>query len=205
MTLAPCWDADAYQRLRALRTRIKAPWFTRPFDLNLVIARSNTVGLWDDIVYVAYTDHAQRLCVEAYPATGDASASEWTAPTNPAGCLYVRDQHVPSGFILGLHKTRKALVQAQPFLCSRWRASHGRVPTVAELNALPTITGVYAANLHNRVSNNTPTAPAPDDSEGCTVVLYQHHYASLLRLVELQGSAVGSTTVSPTFCLRSAL
>lgn len=194
-----------YDRLKAYRESIGAPWFVKPWDLNLVIARSGQVGAWDDLIFVACMDDGGRRVVERLTATGDAWEGEWAKPTNPAGCIYVLDQHVPGGLIRGEHKGRPALRQNAPFRYVRWPPDRGRVPTVAELVALPAFTGNNGTHLHNRVSNQTPAKPSTDDSEGCTVNLYYHQHSMMIELVETQEDRHGSTVVSPTFCQRSAL
>lgn len=190
--------------LKSYRRTINAPWFGDPWDLNLFVARDGVVGTWGDRVIAATVDDAGRDVVVQCVATGDASGGEWRAPTNPAGCVWTRDQHIPSGLILGEHKGRPALLQVRPFAYVRWKdPSH--VPTVAELEARPTFIAMCGTHVHNRVSDKTPQVPGLDDSEGCSVNLYQHEHAALIRLVEQQRDRLGSATVSPTYCKLAAI
>lgn len=188
-----------YEALRQLRYAVGAPWFTEPWDLNLIVLRSGTVGVWDDTVAVALMDGAGREVVHLVCATGDAWSGEWTDPTHPDGCIYVLDQHVPGGLHLGEHKGRPALRQRREFLCVRWPKGAGRVPTVAELEALPPFSGLRGTHLHNRHNGQSPAKPRPNDSEGCTVSLYRHEHAGLIELVKVQQELRGSSIVSPTF------
>jgi hypothetical protein len=195
--------------MRALREQIGAPWFTKPWDLNLVIARSGKVGRWDDAVLLACLDDARREVVQMCVATGDAWGGEWTNPTHPDGCIYVLDGHYPRGMEMGEHKGRPALRQVQEFRNVRWPKSEGRVPTVDELVALAdsgaAFMGIRGTHWHNRVSNRTPEAPSTDDSEGCTVSLYYHQHLAGIEMVKMQRDRRGSAIVSPTFCQRAAL
>lgn len=194
-----------YARLRDYRASIAAPFFTSAFDLNLFVARSPNVGKWDDLVLVALLDDAGREWVLQCTATADAWGGEWANPTNPAGCVFTLDQHVPGGFDLGEHKGRPALRQVAPFRYVRWPKANARVPTVAELEALPAQVGVTGCHLHNRASDRMPLVPATDDSEGCVVNLAQWEHAALIRLVQVQSVRHGTAKVSPTFCKRSAI
>lgn len=190
-----------YEQLRALRQRLSLPWFTDPWDLNLVILRSDEVGRWDDLLCLAYVDGDGREHVEVIPCTSDAWVGEWTSPTHPDGCLYILDQHVPGGYGPGLHKGRPALRQREPFRYVRW-PRRDRIPTVDELEALAasaSFTGIRGTHVHNRVSDRVPERPARDDSEGCVVVMRAGDIHVVMRLVELQRRHVGTDTVSPTF------
>ncbi len=196
-----------YDRLKAYRESVGAPWFDAPWDLNLCVIRSGTVGVWDDRVVICTTDEAGRRVVQRVVATGDAWEGEWLEPSHPDGCVYVLDQHVPGGLILGEHKGRPALRQQKPFRCVRWPAGEA-VPTVAQLEdrALTrAVSDIRGTHLHNRVSGMAPEKPAANDSEGCTVSLYYHQHAAMIELVRQQERVHGSTVVSPTFLKRSAL
>lgn len=199
---------NLYQRAKALRESIGAPWFTKPWDLNLIVVRSGKVGEWDDRVIVACLDDDGREVVHVCRATGDAWVGEWTDPSHPDGCIFVLDQHVQGGLVLGEHKGRPALRQNKPFHCVRWPPARGTVPTVAELEELAEFGHDFTENrgthLHNRVSNRTPEKPSTDDSEGCTVNLYYHQHIGLIELVKIQRDRIGSAAVSVTFTNRSA-
>jgi len=194
-----------YGTMKAYRAKIEAPWFHRPFDLNLFVVRSGNVGLWDDSVLVAFTDDGGRECVESYTVTGDAWYGEWTKPTHSDGCIYVLDQHVSGGLELGLFKSRQAMRQCKDFRYVRWPKGKGYVPSVTELQLQPSFSGNRFTHIHNRVSGYAPMKPRTDDSEGCTVFLYQHQYAGFLRLVIEQKKRYGSAIVSPTYCSLSEL
>jgi hypothetical protein len=201
-------DFDLYVLLMAYRKAIGVPFFTQPWDLNLFVVRDDVVGTWGDLVIAACVDDAGRQVVLRCTATGDAWAGEWPNPTNPAGCVYTLDQHVEAGFILGAHKGRPALIQQRPFRYVRWPRGAGRAPRVSELEELAkreSFLGLCGTHVHNRASDKTPAIPATDDSEGCTVDLYQHEHAALIRLVQQQNDRRGALTVSPTFCKRREL
>jgi hypothetical protein len=195
----------SHATLRAYRESISAPWFVQPWDINLFVARDGVVGTWGDLVIAACKDDANREVTLVLSATGDAWGGEWTNPTNPKGCVFTLDGHYGSGLILGEHKGRPALRQNAPFRYVRWPRTSGHVPSVTELEALPSFVGIAGTHVHNRAGDRTPDVPATDDSEGCTVLLYQHEHAALIRLVGQQLSRRGTATVSPTFCKRTAL
>lgn len=195
-----------YELMRAYRDSVDAPWFTKAWDLNLLIARSGRVGQFDDLILLACVDDAGRQHARKFMATGDAWEGEWTDPTHSDGCIYVLDQHVPGGLDLGEHKTRPALRQVKPFRYVRWPGGH--VPTVVELEeraAAHAFTDNRGTHLHNRASGRAPDVPQTDDSEGCTVTLLYPDHVSLIEFVKQQGTYRGSTIVSPTYCKRSAL
>lgn len=195
--------ATLTERLRAYRASIGAPWFSAPFDLNAFVARSPNVGRWDDVGLIATCDDAGRDWVLQLTVTSDAWAGEWTSPTNPDGCTYILDGHYPQGFDLGEHRGRPALRQVAPFRYVRWKGDH--VPTVAELDALAPVSGIFGTHWHNRASDRMPGVPATDDSEGCVVTLPQWEHAALIRLVQIQRDRHGTSKLSPTFCKRAAI
>lgn len=191
-----------YQALRQQRQAARLPWFDKPWDLNLFVVRSGAVGLWDDWVVVCCADDARREVVHVALATGDAWRGEWLHPTHPDGCLYTLDGHYPGGLDLGQFKGRPALRQRKPFNYVRWPPSATFTPTVKQLKDLArkhSFSDIRGTHIHNRYSGSAPSIPQTNDSEGCTVLLYQHEHAALIKLVELQGTFRGSTVVSPTF------
>lgn len=197
-----------YDRCKRYRESIGAPWFTEPWDLNLLVARSGTVGEWDDRVIICCRDDADRPIVQVVRATGDAWEGEWLEPTHPDGCLYVLDQHVPGGLQLGEHRGRPALRQIKPFRCVRW-APDGTVPTVDQLEARAAaghdFYGVQGTHLHNNWDGTAPPRPRRNESEGCTVSLWWHQHAAMIELVKLQRRHRGTDIVSPTYLSRQAL
>lgn len=197
-----------YDQLREVREAMGAPWFTAPWDLNMIIARTNHVGEWDDRIFVACVDDNGREVVESFVCTGDAWEGEWLDPTHSGGCAYVLDQHVVGGLRRGTHKGRDALVQAKPFYFVRWDPETGRVPTVRELEALALEPGrklydVRGFNVHDRYNGQAPDKPAKDDSEGCTVQLYKHRHTMLMGMMDLQLEFRGASSVSPTYVRKS--
>jgi hypothetical protein len=198
-----------YAKMQAFREQAGLPWFTKPWDLNLIIARSGSVGRWDDVVMLACLDDAGRRVVHTCVATGDAWSGEWKNPTHSDGCIYVLDGHYPGGLELGEHKGRPAMRQRKAFRCVRWPTSEGRIPTVAELVALAdggaAFTEIRGTHWHNRVSNYAPEAPKTDDSEGCTVSLHWHEHIAGIEMVKTQRDRLGSAIVSPTYCQRGAM
>lgn len=191
--------------LKAYRRQIAAPWFTKAWDLNLFVARSDRVGLWDDFVIVATVDDVGRNVLLQLPATADAWQGEWTGPTNGAGCVFTLPGHYKSALQLGQHNGRPALRQVASMRSVRWPAAMARIPTVAELELQASFTGIVGTHIHNRVSDKTPMVPGTDDSEGCVVLLYQHDHAALIRICEQQRDRHGVDKFSPTYCTRAAL
>jgi hypothetical protein len=197
-----------YDQLKALRASLGVPWFTKAWDINLVILRSDSVGQWDDLVAAACLDDAGRQVVQCCVATGDASPQEWLNPTHEDGCVYVVDQHVQGGLELGLHRGRDALVQRREFRNVRWPRGMGMLPTPQELEELSKVAGFEdfrGTNLHNRVNYSAPLEMKAYDGQGCTVTLYRHQHAALLELVRTQHEFLGSSVVSPTYTRWSVL
>jgi len=196
-----------YDECAALQVERANPWFSEPWDLNLLILRSGTVGQWDDLAVMAFMDDNGRNLVYAVQCTADAWEGEWTNPTHPDGCCYILDGRYPGGYALGEHKGRPALRQQKPFDYVRW--PKGRtVPSVADLDALAAegahFSDICGTHLHNRASGRSPAQPRTDDSEGCVVSLHYHEHAGLIELVRQQGRFAGSLSVSPTFITLEA-
>lgn len=195
-----------WKKLKEYRESRGLPWFSKPWDLNLFVLRDGVVGNWRDTVLCTCVDDAGRRVVLRTKCTSDASLHEWTNPTHPDGCIYVLDQHVPGGLVLGEFKGRHALRQKEDFLYVRWPKSKGYVPKVSELEVLA-VDHSFSANrgthLHNRRDGSAPAKPIPDDSEGCTVNLYRHEHAALIEMVKQQRRFHGSAVVSPTYLKKS--
>ncbi len=199
--------SDLFNRLRAAREKDGARFWTKPWDLNLFVLRGNVVGTWDDVVLVATVDDCQREVLLRCAATADAWSGEWLNPTAKGGCIYTLNGTYPRGLELGIFKGRVALRQVAPFRYVRWPDRH-RIPTVPELEALGSAAGftdTVGTHVHNRISDKTPLNPATDDSEGCTVTLYQHEHAALIRLSQQQRERHGTGILTPTFAERAAL
>lgn len=193
-----------YADLKRYRLSRKMPWFDKPWDLNLFILRDNEIGSWRDRIVGVTVDDRGHIVIQSNTASSDASAGEWANPTHPKGCVWVAEQHVPGGYVLGQHNKRIALRQRKPFKCVRWPPSMGRIPTVAELRALVATHGFVdnrSTNLHNRASGRTPDAPKLNDTEGCPINLYYHEHIALMELVIQQRRFRGSAVVSPTFAM----
>ena len=192
-----------YDELAALQVSQSRPWFTAPWDLNLICLRTDTVGAWDDLLVCAFTDDAGRELVYPVTVTADAWAGEWTDPTNPEGCVYILDGRYPGGLKLGEHKGRPALRQAASFDYVRWPSDRAWVPTGAELRAEPDFSGYCGTHAHNNYTSKSTTEPPKDSSEGCIVALHRHEWAGLIELVTQQGRHRGGVTVSLTMITRS--
>lgn len=196
-----------WKKLKEYRETRGIPFFTEPWDLNLFVLRSDTVGSWDDLILVTCIDDSRRRIVERIRCTGDASEEEWVDPTHPDGCIYVLDQHVPGGLVLGEFKGRPALRQNADFLYVRW-AVDGLIPSVADLEARAadhSFSANRGTHIHNNWDGKAPPKPRPDESEGCTVPLWRHQHAALIELVRQQQKFVGSAVVSPTYLKKSAV
>lgn len=197
-----------FEKLREYRNDNGLPWFTKPWDLNVFVLRSGTVGAWDDLVAVCCYDDADRPVIQRVRATGDAWEGEWLDPTHPDGTVYVLDGHYPRGYKYGKHKGRICMRQNADFNCVRWPAD-GTVPTIAQLEARAAAGHSFMANRgthwHNRFSGKAPAKPLKDDSEGCTVSLYYHQHTAGMELVRLQNRYRGTDVASPTFLKRALL
>lgn len=194
---------ELYERCSSYRRARGLPWFTKAWDLNVLVFRSSKVGSYDDLGVVCCLDDVGRRIAHRLSVTGDAWEGEWLHPSHPDGCIYILDQHVPRGFVVGTHKGRPALRQASPFRYVRWPKEMGTVPSVHDLELRGasgySFSDQCGTHWHNNWDGMSPEKPRRDESEGCTVSLYWHEHAALLALVEQQRRFRGSDVVSPTF------
>lgn len=186
-----------HDRLRRVRDRYDAPWYTGPWNLNVLVLRSDDVAEYDDFIIFAYEDDAERQCVHVCLATGDASAEEWIAPHHPSGCIWIRPQHAPAAHKLGDFRGRPSLLQVQPLSYSRWQGRH--VPSTGELLGLPVFRDRCGTHIHPRHSAFTPRNVGRNDSWGCTVPVQPSEWAGALDLIRLQSINYKTTTVSVTY------
>lgn len=195
-------DRKMRKLLMEYRNDNDLPWFTRPWDLNLLIVGDETVGEWGDEAIIICNDDSDRPVVHRCVITRDAWDGEFLKPTHPDGCVWVLPGHYPQGYKKGHHRGRRALMQNKPFMNVRWPKSKGYIPKVSELLERGKTHGFLdrrGTNWHNRASGSAPAKPRTDDSEGCPVSLYYHQHAAAMQLVDLQEKYRGSGVVSPTF------
>ena len=195
-------NVPTYDELAELQVGHGYPWFTAPWDLNLICLRTDTVGAWDDLLVCAFSDDAGRQLVYPVTVTADAWAGEWTDPTNPDGCVYILDGRYSVGLTLGEHKGRPALRQVKLFDYVRWPSDRPWVPSGAELRALAEsgarFSDICGTHAHNDYTTKSTAEPPVDSSEGCIVALHRHEWAGLIELVNQQGRHRGGVTVSLT-------
>jgi len=209
----PAWapDPPTADQCERYRHRHGLPVFTEPYDLNLVISRSEEVGRFDDIATWWWYDRDGKRdsweCMVTSSAWADPNGGEWVHHTHPSGCVYIVDQHCPGAYRRGLHNGRLAMRQQRDrhMLYVRWPPGMLRVPTVADLEALPRFRAYCGTHLHDRASSRRPDMPARDDSEGCVVYWDRKDRDRAHRLVDRQHEHTGSDVVSPTFVRRIIL
>ena len=209
----PSWapDPPTARQCEWYREEQGYPVFREPYDLNLLISRSEAVGQFDDVATWWWYDRDGRVgswsCVVTSSAWAHPDGGEWVHHTHPAGCVYIVDQHCPGAYRPGLHNSRLALRQQDDrhMLYVRWPPGRGRAPTVPELEALPRFRAYCGTHMHDRASARRPDRPARDDSEGCVVYWSRADRDHAHQLIERQIVHVGSDVVSPTFVRRSIL
>ena len=179
------------------------PWYTEPYRLNLVYLRGEGVGAWDDRCCVSWVDKSGMRFTRLITVSTEASLEEWTNPTHPDGCIWIKDGCYVDAFEVGLHKGRPALRQRKAFDYVRWTESGA--PTFQDLMDLPeglVFTAVRGTHHHNRVSAQEPDRPKDGDSEGCVLTKSQGDHIELMGLMAIQVREARHKYLSPVFARK---
>lgn len=183
-----------YDALRARVTGLGHPWFTGPYNLNLIGLRSNAKpNTFDDLIVAAYQDEYGRPHCETYAATTDPGTYWLRNPMRVEGAAVLALGHHRGIWQPGLHRgAYPALVQVGR--CAVYRDDDGdEIMDPPDLEHV----GMFGINLHRASASGTSTL-VDRWSAGCQVVQAPAALDRILDLVERQRLAGRGSRVSYT-------
>jgi hypothetical protein len=176
---------------------------TRPGELNIVGLRadSTTPNRFDDTILVAYTDHAGRWTLKAWPATTDPGTHWLRQPMSPQGTAILKgNMQYPGVYAIGLHKGQyEALVQRNgPVTVIR---DYDR-DAVLDLDNGREATGHFGINIH-RASRTGTSTTVDRHSAGCQVFADAGDFAEFMALCRAHRDRYGNAFTYTLFDIRA--
>lgn len=154
----------------------------RPFELNIVGLRSNSVfpNRFDDEIHVFYKTDTSRWNYHIFKATTDPGTFWLRNPSEPQGTAILAEGQYTNAYELGMHRGKyQALVQRKPVTVIR---DYDRDAKLDFYNGTKT-TGLYGINIHR--ANSTGTTKTVDkNSAGCQVFENADSFQLFLLLCE---------------------
>ncbi|MGQ0829340.1 MAG: hypothetical protein ACT4ON_13210 [Bacteroidota bacterium] len=154
-------------KLRAILRSKGFKLFTRPFELNIVGLRSESVipNRFDDEIHVFYKVSALKWNYHVYKATTDPGTFWLKNPIQAQGTAILSEGQFRDAYALGLHREQyQALVQQKPVTILR---DYDRDAKLDFLNGNKS-TGFFGINIH-RASSKGKTKLVDKYSAGCQV------------------------------------
>jgi hypothetical protein len=164
--------------------------FLRPFELNIVGVRSDSVkpNSFDDTIYVFFNNSEGKLIEHKFSATTDPGTYWLKNPMNPQGTAILKEGQYLNSYGIGLHRGKyMALVQKRPVTVLR---DYDRDAVLDFLNGRPD-TGLFGINIH-RASENGTTRVVEHYSAGCQVFANVTEYLLFMNLCERHKQLYGN-------------
>ena len=162
---------------------------TRPFELNIVGVRSNSVipNSFDDLLYVFWKDDNGDWDGKYFSVTTDAGTFWLQSPMNKLGTSLLKQGQYKDAYAVGLHKGQyKALVQVKPVTVI---LDYNR-DAILDFNNWESKTGLFGINIHQA---GTSSEEVGKWSAGCQVFQTQKDFNEFMKLVDKDRNLYGNT------------
>lgn len=168
----------------------------RPFELNIIAERNNTVRSekFDDSLHLIYKDAQSDWVHHEYLVTTDPSAYYIDNPVHSKGYGFIKKGQWVNAYQLGYHKTRRALVQIRPITVIRNYDLKGLI----KRHTGEEQTGIFGNNIHDMRGNMT------NASAGCVVFGRDEEYRAFLAACEQHSRLYGNQFTLTLFDWRDA-
>ena len=164
---------------------------TRPYELNIVGVRSNSVeaNQFDDKIYVFYKTDNINWETHEYPATTDPGTFWLQNPMNEQGTAILAEGQYVNAYQIGLHRgIYKALVQTgAPVTIIR---DYDRNAVLDFYNG-NYITGYFGINIH-RADKDGSTFSVSKYSAGCQVFQNADQFEEFLKMCDYHRELYGN-------------
>lgn len=164
--------------------------FVRPFELNIVGVRSDSVkpNAFDDSIYVFFQDNNGKFVQLKFSATTDPGTYWLQNPLNSNGTAILKEGQYIASHAIGLHQGKyKALVQQRPVTVMR---DYDRNAVLDFQNGKPD-TGLFGINIHHAAGEGT-TKTVDKYSAGCQVFASIADFNAFMTLCERHRSLYGN-------------
>ena len=164
--------------------------FSRPFELNIVGVRANTIvpNNFDDIINVFYKNSQGVWIYQSFKGTTDPGTYWLKNPMNPQGTAILKEGQYKGSHAIGLHRGKyTALVQRKPLTVMR---DYDRNAVLDFFNGKED-TGLFGINIH-RASVAGTTKYVDQFSAGCQVFASVADFNVFMQLCERHRQLYGN-------------
>lgn len=178
------------QKIKAILRAKDYTLYTRPYELNIVGLRSQSVtpNRFDDELHVFYKTDAGNWKYHVFKATTDPGTYWLRQPMQAQGTAILDQGQYKAAYQIGLHRGQyKALVQARPVTIIR---DYDR-DAVLDFNNGRKSTGYFGINIH-RANRNGSTYNVDKNSAGCQVFQNAQDFAFFMGLCEQHKTRYGN-------------
>ena len=165
--------------------------FTRPFELNIVGVRADSVrpNAFDDAIHVFFNNVEGKLIEYRFSATTDPGTYWLQNPMNPQGTAILKEGQYLNCYALGMHRGKyMALVQVRPVTVMR---DYDRNAVLDFLNGKED-KGLFGINIH-RASETGTTKTVDHHSAGCQVFASATDFVLFMQLCERHRGLYGNS------------
>jgi hypothetical protein len=177
--------------------------FHRPFELNIIGLRKNTIqsNRFDDELHVIYKDDKGQVHNFIYKITTDPGTYWLTHPSLPKGTAILKQGQYLNAYGLGFHKGKyKALVQQKPVTIFR---DYDRDATL-DFNNGNEERGIFGINIHRAAAAGS-TKVIDKYSAGCQVFENADEFKEFIGLCEQHRALYGNTFTYSLVDFRSLI
>ena len=153
--------------------------FTRPFELNIVGLRSDSIipNVFNDTINALYKDEQGNWQLQSYEATTDPGTYWLKNPLNPQGTAILKEGQYLNSHMMGLHRNKyEALVQRNPVTVIRDVKRDGKLDFNGKED-----TGLFGINIHRALQEGT-TKYIDKFSAGCQVFANAGDFNAFMEL-----------------------
>jgi len=179
--------------------------FTRPFELNIVGLRNDSLipNVFNDTINVLFKDDKGNWQFHSYAATTDPGTYWLKNPLNPQGTAILKAGQYLNSHMIGLHRNKyTALVQRNPVTVIRDVKRDGNLDFSGKED-----TGQFGINIHRALQDGT-TKYIDKFSAGCQVFANADDFNAFMDLCQrhkqLYGNSFTYTLLHETSILSMA-
>ena len=179
--------------------------FTRPFELNIVGLRNDSLipNVFNDTINVLFKDDKGNWQLHSYAATTDPGTYWLKNPLNPQGTAILKAGQYLNSHMIGLHRNKyTALVQRNPVTVIRDVKRDGNLDFSGKED-----TGQFGINIHRALQDGT-TKYIDKFSAGCQVFANADDFNAFMDLCQrhkqLYGNSFTYTLLHETSILSMA-
>ncbi len=164
--------------------------FTRPFELNIVGLRSNSLlpNVFNDTINVLFKDEKGNWQLHSYEATTDPGTYWLKNPLNPQGTAILKEGQYLNSHMIGLHRNKyTALVQKNPVTVIRDMKRDGKLDFSGKEDS-----GLFGINIHRALQEGT-TKYIDKFSAGCQVFANAEDFNAFMELCQRHSQLYGNS------------